>query len=200
VLVLKFEEPIYNCIQASDIWMVYESTTAMEAWLLDKPTLLLNPSGRDFPRDKLSEGSPDFASASALADALDAFYATGEIPAFASRRLRRRQLIEEYIQWDDGLNHVRAGNEILQLLAGLRDSRWRPESLAERHLRWLQHFKWLAGPLLRRSKAFRESYANRHNFSQKQLTRYNLGKMVEQKDYYHRMGLAPQDLAKIRCI
>ena len=35
-------------ISLSDLWITYESTTALEAWLLGVPTCLLNPSGTDF--------------------------------------------------------------------------------------------------------------------------------------------------------
>ena len=44
VLIIKDEEPIIDCILISDFWLSYESTTALEAWLLDKQTCLLNPN------------------------------------------------------------------------------------------------------------------------------------------------------------
>ena len=200
VLVLTNEEPILACIQASDIWIVYESTTAMEAWLLGKPTCLLNPSGRDFPRDKLNEGSPAFDSADQLQRVIDALYSGREIAEFAERAQRRAQLIKGVIQWDDGLNHVRAGNEIIDLL--LREPRrgWRGESLRETFNRWVQHARWQFGPYVRRSESFRTSYANRLNFSAAALKDYQESKLREQEAFYRKLGLSLADLRQIRCL
>ncbi len=200
VLVLTNEEPILACIQASDIWIVYESTTAMEAWLLGKPTCLLNPSGRDFPRDKLNEGSSAFDSASQLQRVINALYSGGEITEFAERAERRRQLIKGVIQWDDGLNHVRAGNEIIDLLLREPHSGWVDESLRETVNRWTQHAKWQLGPYVRRSESFRTSYANRINFSAAALKNYQETKLREQEAFYRKRGLSLADLRQIRCL
>lgn len=200
VLALTNEEPILSCIQASDIWIVYESTTAMEAWLLGKPTCLLNPSGRDFPRDRLNEGSPAFSSASELQRFIDQFYADAEMPEFAERSGARQQLIKDIIQWDDGLNHVRAGNEIIDLLSSQPRANWAGESLGEKINRWKQHAKWQLGPYLRRSATFRTSYANRVNFSFSALMEYQEKKLQEQQAFYRKQGLLLADLRQIRCL
>lgn len=200
VLVLKNEEPILNCIRVSDIWIVYESTTAMEAWLLGKPTCLLNPSGRDFPRDKLNEGSPAFDSADQLQQVIDVLYSGREIAEFAELTERRKQLIKGVIQWDDGLNHVRAGNEIIELLLGQPSRPWVGETLRETTNRWTQHAKWQFGPYFRRSESFKTSYANRVNFSAKVLKDYQENKLKEQEAFYRKQGLSLADLRRIRCM
>lgn len=200
VLVLTNEEPILACIQASDIWIVYESTTAMEAWLLGKPTCLLNPSGRDFPRDKLNEGSPAFASVDELQRVIAALYAGGEIAEFAERESTRKRLIKVVIQWDDGLNHVRAGNEIIDLLRGYPSSNWRGENLREKIDRWRQHAKWQLGPYIRRSQAFVGSAADRRCFSYVELNAYQESKLKEQEEFYCKQGLSLADLRQIRCL
>lgn len=200
VLVLTNEEPILSCIQASDIWIVYESTTAMEAWLLGKPTCLLNPSGRDFPRDRLNEGSPAFQSADQLQRMLNEYYSGTEIPEFTKRSSARKQLIKNIIQWDDGLNHVRAGNEIIDLLATQPRSGWVGESRAEKLNRWKQHAKWQLGPRIRRSVSFKSSYANKNNFSAAALNEYQKTKLKEQEAFYRSKGLSLADLRQIRCL
>ena len=53
VLIFKREESVDKCINASDLWLVYESTTAMEAWLYGKNTFKINPTGIDFKRNEL---------------------------------------------------------------------------------------------------------------------------------------------------
>lgn len=200
VLVLTNEEPILTCIQASDIWIVYESTTAMEAWLLGKPTCLLNPSGRDFPRDKLNDGSPAFHSADQLQQVINTLYSGNEITEFAKRAEIRKQLIKGVIQWDDGLNHVRAGNEIINLLLSQSRPDWRGESLGETINRWKQHAKWQIGPYVRRSENFRTSYANRINFSLMALKDYQENKLKEQIAFYRKQGLSLSDLRQVRCL
>lgn len=198
VLVLTNEEPILACIQASDLWIVYESTTAMEAWLLGKLTCLLNPSGRDFPRDKLNEGSPVFESAEQLQKVLNALYSGSEISEYTERSERRKQLIKGVIEWDDGLNHVRAGNKIIDLL--MQPSKpWVGESSREAINRWKQHAKWLLGPYINRTQKFRDSYANRDNFSARELKAYQESKLREQKEFYGKLGLSLADLRQIRC-
>jgi hypothetical protein len=200
VLVLTNEEPILACIKASDIWVVYDSTTAMEAWLLGKRTCLLNPSGRDFPRDKLNEGSPAFSSAKELQRYFDCFYFGEESVEFSERGTDRTRLTREVIQWDDGLNHVRAGNEIIGLLEKRPPVGFVHESLREMMSRWKQHAKWRFSPYLRWSESFRSSYANRLNFSTVALHDYQGTKLREQEAFYRKLGLSLTDLSQIRCL
>ncbi len=200
VLILKNEESILDCIQASDLWVVYESTTSIEAWLLGKPTCLLNPSGRDFPRDRLNEGSPAFSSAVQMQEFINAHYAGLESPDFSARAPIRKQLITKIIQWDDGLNHVRAGNEILDLLEASAGSNWRRESLTEILSRWWQHWKWELGPYLRKSQEFCQSAADRRNFSFVDLAQYSDAKLHEQMSFYRARGLSLSDLRQVRCL
>lgn len=116
VLILKNEESIYDCIDVSDFWISYESTTALEAWLLGKQTCLLNPQGGDFTRDQIYLGSPIFSTFEEIQNVIKKFYSTGELLGFKERTILRTELIKDTIQWDDGFNHVRAGNIIVGLL------------------------------------------------------------------------------------
>ena len=56
VLYIKDSEEIQDLIEASDLWLAFESTSIMEAWLLHKPTLLINPDIH-FTRAELYKGS-----------------------------------------------------------------------------------------------------------------------------------------------
>ncbi len=201
VLILKDQITIFDAIAMSDLWIVYESTTAMEAWLLGKQTCLLNPSGRDFPRDLVvSEGSPSYGDSRQLTAAISTFFASGVLPGFAERDEVRRRIIEKTIQWDDGLNHVRAGNEIIEFLVVHTCQSWVAESLQETVKRWIQHAKWQLGPYIRRSESFRTSYANRVNFSAAALNDYQINKLREQELFYCKQGLSLADLRQIRCL
>jgi len=111
VLYIKDEENIHDLINISDIWMGFESTTAIEAWLLNEPqTLLINPDP-DFSRDKLYQGSVIVSDYPELQAAINEFYKTDEIPGFfdEERTKQRNTIITNTIGFRDGMNHIRAG-------------------------------------------------------------------------------------------
>jgi hypothetical protein len=116
VLKIKNEESIGDCISVCDVWMAYDSTTAIEAWLLDKPTLFINPSGGDFQRASVHQGNPVLETAEAVGAALREHVETGEIPGFEARREARRAVLAATLQWTDGRNHLRAAHYIDELL------------------------------------------------------------------------------------
>lgn len=110
VLYITEEENIHDLINVSDIWMAFESTTALEAWLMNKQTLFVNPDP-DFKRDKLYHGSAIVKNGTELSGAIEEFYRTGRISAFfgSAEVTARERLIADTIGFGDGLNHVRSG-------------------------------------------------------------------------------------------
>ncbi len=112
VLCLKNEETISDLLSACDLWMAFESTTCMEAWLLGKQTLIINPTVSDFMRSHISQGSPILKTVTELQEAFDSFYSSGKIPGFEEKGKTREQIIKDTIQFDDGKNHMRAANLI----------------------------------------------------------------------------------------
>ena len=117
VVVGKDEFSVMQAISVSDIWLTYESTTAVEAWLMDTPTGLLNPSGIDFPyREGFHLGQPNFPNATEWGKAIASFQQNQSLDQFEKFSKARLKIITEIVQWDDGLNHVRMGNAILDLL------------------------------------------------------------------------------------
>lgn len=115
VLLLILDEPISNVINASDFWIGFETTTALEAWLLGKQTIFLNPTGGVFLRSAIVDGSPEIISEEELEAAYRAFYECGSIPGFQEREQYRKDLIQSIIQYDDGKNHYRAAQQILKI-------------------------------------------------------------------------------------
>lgn len=198
VVVLKNEISVFNCIALSDFWLVYESTTAMEAWLLGKQTCLLNPSGRDFPRDIINEGSPVFTNAEQLASAIHDFYKCGELPGFSECENNRRRVIQETIQWDDGLNHVRAGNEILNLLESVDELPIQEETVRQRQQRWRQHIRWMLSPYIYRLRRCHNESANRKNFVHTELKKYGEDKLQDQLAFYQSKGLTINQLRQVK--
>jgi len=109
VLYIKKEEAIHDLINISDIWLGYKTTTAIEAWLLNKPTILIN-RGHKYAVDNLYEGSVKISKASVLQTYVDEYYKTGELADFTGRDLikARGRLIKDTVGFSDGLNHIRA--------------------------------------------------------------------------------------------
>lgn len=200
VVILKNEIPVFDCIALSDFWLVYESTTAMEAWLLGKQTCLLNPSGRDFPRDIINEGSPVYINAEQVTSAIHYFYECGELPQFGERECDRRRVIQQTIQWDDGLNHVRAGNEILNLLEAAGSTSMQREVIKQRLKRWKQHVKWALSPYIYKIKNCNNEWANRKNFVNTDMQKFASERLQEQLDFYQLKGLNFEQLRQIRGI
>ena len=116
VLLLKSEENIYDIIHVCDLWIAFESTTALEAWLLGKTTLLFNPLRSDFKRSLIADGSPIVKSVEELIDVINEFYETGKIECFENRRTDRAKIVSQVIGFADGKNFIRASEEICKLL------------------------------------------------------------------------------------
>ena len=202
-LILK-DEPIFDCIYHSDIWLSYESTTALEAWLMGKPTALLNPSGTDFPIERMSitDGQPNYTSAKEWINAIEYFKKHNVLLGFSERTKQREAIIRRYFQWNDGLNHVRAGNAILDLME-------RPSTLVvpwhwkqfTKHI--LNHtFRWHFSPYHRffpsrpdwfaALRPFYEEY--RSNWLQEVNEKFSSSRMKEQQAYYASKNLTLSDL------
>ena len=195
VLILK-KESIVDCIAVSDFWITYESTTVIEAWLLGKQTCLLNPTGIDFPRANVYKGSPNYPDVPTLQAAIDSFYSTHELPGFQAMESERKEVIRETIQWDDGLNHVRAGNEIIRVLKEeeKREKKRIPFDL--RKIKWKQYL--LSRGIPRKTNNF--IYDKLRGFDHEELSQRNAEIYNQQIAYYKKMGLSKEDLRTITVI
>jgi hypothetical protein len=103
---------ISDIISASDIWLAYESGTAIEAWLLGKQSVLINPAEFDL-REETHEGSPKVRTLDELQATLNAFFETGSAPGFAELAQERESIISRVVGFSDGKSHVRAAEAIL---------------------------------------------------------------------------------------
>ena len=107
---------ISDLINISDLWIGYETTTALEAWLLDKKTFLINPTKSDFIRENVHKGSPIVKTYNEAQSIIDEFYTTGTMQRFESLQNTRDGIIKDVIEYGDGKNHIRAAEEILKVL------------------------------------------------------------------------------------
>ena len=109
VLYVKNDENIQDLIAISDLWMGFETTTALEAWMLNKETILINPDP-NFARDYVHAGSIIGIDYEGIENYINEYYNTGKIQAFhaSEKQAIRKNIIEETIGFDDGFNHLRA--------------------------------------------------------------------------------------------
>ncbi len=128
VLYLKNEEDIHDLISAADLWMGFETTTAIDAWMLDKETVLINPDP-DFQRDQVHRGSAIARTYPIAQGFIDEYYENGRIREFNSQEkiLSRQAIIEESIGFTDGLNHLRAAHYLSKSLQTARQRVKKPK-------------------------------------------------------------------------
>ncbi len=106
---------ISDLINISDLWIGYETTTALEAWLLRKQTFLINPTRSDFIRENVHKGSPIVKTTEEAQKLIDEFYSNCTIRTFEVLKERRRKIIKDTIEYDDGKNYIRASEEIIKI-------------------------------------------------------------------------------------
>lgn len=109
VLYIRNEDDIHSLISVSDIFLAFESTTVIEAWLMkDIPTIFINPE-IEFNRDNNYKGVVIAKGAKELHKFIDEFYESGQIKDFLSveKKKNRQQIILDTIGYGDGLNHIR---------------------------------------------------------------------------------------------
>lgn len=125
---------ISDLISVSDIWGGYETTTCLEAWLLNKESFLYNPCGSDFSRDVTADGSfiiKDFRILDQLIKTLSPSSCLSK-DLLLGIKMRRASVISDVIGWDDGLNHRRAVNVIEEVLIDSKYPTYNTGSLLKR--------------------------------------------------------------------
>ncbi len=132
VLYLKNEESIADLINISDLWLAFESTTAVESWMLGKATILIN-SDPEFPRSSPYWASVVVDNAQKLQNCIDEYYESGSIAQFRAKENLREKAIEDSIGFGDGKNHLRVAYHFRKSIPEKHQSRKVPLNL--RHLR-----------------------------------------------------------------
>ena len=107
---------ISDLINISDLWLGYETTTALESWLLGKQTFLINPTRSDFVRENVHKGSPIVKTAEEAQKLIDEYFTDGTIKCFEALEYERKKIIKDVIEYGDGKNYQRATEEIIRIL------------------------------------------------------------------------------------
>ena len=119
VLIFKEGEKIGDLLNVSDIWMSYESTTNIEAWLLGKETIIFMPSGAKNRTTNIFKGCAVAKDDVQCQKLIDEFYSKGGMIEFKTNERYRKKVIEDYIQWGDGKNAIRTVKEIHKFIKQL---------------------------------------------------------------------------------
>jgi surface carbohydrate biosynthesis protein len=114
VLIYNPEEKIdlKDLIEVSDLWLAYESTTAMEAWLMNKTTIFINPSNEKFKRSEVHKGTLIIKDMAELEQAYVELVKENKIEAFEDLNEERKRILKALIGFSDGQSSVRAAEEI----------------------------------------------------------------------------------------
>lgn len=123
IFVRPYEKTIQELLAISDLLLAYESTTGLEAWLMGKPCIFVNPMGYDFPRTEFHKGVVIAETFEETEAYINEFYKTGKIANFDKKKANRNTIEREIMTWSDGRNHIRAGDEIFKLLVSSKDKR-----------------------------------------------------------------------------
>ena len=117
VLYITEHENLHDLISVSDIWVGFESTTCIEAWLMGKPSMFINPDP-DFNRTNIHKGNPIVKTAEDFLKKIKLYYQSGDMQGFNTSELieNRKEIIRETIGFSDGMNHVRAGFYLSKVL------------------------------------------------------------------------------------
>jgi hypothetical protein len=131
VLYITANESLHDLISASDIWVGFETTTAIEAWLMGKQTVFINPDP-NFNRTNIYKGNPILKTPEEFVRAITEFYDSGEVPGFYSEEHKnnREQIYKETIGFADGMNHIRAGYYLKKTLESVRPGEGKTKGIA----------------------------------------------------------------------
>ena len=116
VKVVNQNTSILSLFQETDLNISYSSNTSLEAWLMSKPTCNLNPITSDWPEDMnqtpFNLGHNNFNNLESFKKFIQNFIKKQKVKLSNEMILNRKKLIKNIIGFQDGLNHVRIGNQI----------------------------------------------------------------------------------------
>lgn len=172
VLILKNEEEIADIINVCDIWMGFNSTTALEAWLLNKPTINIYPPNFEEDRVINLQGSISLYNSEDLHNYIDEYYSNEFIQDFEEKRPNRETIIEQIIQWDDGLNHIRVGEKIAKMIENSEKSNILKDNPLTRIRLYLIHLLIKYSKYLKRTGLFNDKNYISYQVSEEDIQKF----------------------------
>lgn len=119
------DTPITTLINVSDLWLSFESTTAVESWALGKTSILLYPDPTFSPNIRikgLDVAQLTASNSSELQMLIDEWKLKGRLNEFDTdeKKAKRVEIIRNTVGFDDGRNHLRAGVELGKVLRTIK--------------------------------------------------------------------------------
>ena len=112
---MKNNISIHDVIASSDLWMSFNSSTNLEVWLMNKPSIALQTDHKHFSSDIIN-GALVTNKYDEIESYIAEYYDTGKILDFEEKHELQKSLIKQYIGFHDGFNHVRHAEIILEFL------------------------------------------------------------------------------------
>jgi CDP-glycerol glycerophosphotransferase (TagB/SpsB family) len=97
---------IYDAIRKSDIWLNFNSSTNLDAWIMDKPSITFFTDKKKYS-GKFITGSVNENDEQKINYMIREFYKKGSIKRFNKKKFIRDKMIKDYLGYCDGMNHVR---------------------------------------------------------------------------------------------
>jgi surface carbohydrate biosynthesis protein len=153
---LAATEYIWNVLNATDVLVTRASTTSVEAWLLDRPTIEFRANAGDFSGAYVAEyapGSEEAASVEATVRLAREYAAGRPVPEGVAQR--RRAIVEKYFHAVDGRSSERFAVRLRRLAEDMEYPQGKDARLVLGHLEGLARLGvrelkgFLNGPLMR---------------------------------------------------
>ena len=151
-------------------------------------------------RDQMHLSQPILNSDKDLQAAIDAVKSGEIISGFNDFKNKRKKVIKEVIEWNDGLNHVRVGNEIIEFISKKSKISSIDSMLAlpstknviSQRLKWIifQYFPFLSKPT--------KNEKSRLKWNKNELKAFSSKRMKQQSYFYDLFKLDREKLLKIR--
>ncbi|MCB0476772.1 MAG: hypothetical protein KDC84_01330 [Crocinitomicaceae bacterium] len=142
-VIIEYDEyNISDLIHICDLWTSFESTTAMEAWLLNKESMIILTDPNFSPSLKLSkydEAQPIVDSGEKFQQYFQQFKLTGRLEDFHSQSMRdiRNKIVAPIFGFSDGMNHLRVMKYLIEVIEQLPERK----SIYKTNFRfWLLHY------------------------------------------------------------
>lgn len=115
-IIYSDDENITEIINSVDLWLTYESTTALEAWLLEKETLVFNPTGVRRDSSQILRAQIIVNEGKELIWEIEYFFNNGKFAKSDYLNNKRDEIISNVIGFSDGYNHKRVAKIIIEYL------------------------------------------------------------------------------------
>jgi hypothetical protein len=189
--IVSKEIGIVTTIFNSDIWINYNSSTNLEAWLLNKPSISFNTDEKMFSSDVLY-GSILEEDFNKIQKYIDEFYNIGKIEAFEEKKELREKLISEYIGFSDGLNHVRFMSFLKPYIEKMENEKFKKSkwniSLKIQLKGYIRHFLFLISkgkykiPFLKRWAISYDIFDDKEIYEQKKIRYVDFDKFYQENE------------------